>query len=465
MNESTPDPKAEGSASDDSTNVTPKLPRPPVERLLSPARQFMQIESASGIILLAVTVIALVLANTAAADWYKSVWKTPVLLEIGSLVIKGDLGHLIVNDGLMVIFFFVVGLEIKREIIMGELREFRKAMLPVVAAVGGMVVPALIYAAMQMGQPGLRGWAIPMATDIAFVVGFLALFGPRIPFSLKIMLLTLAIADDLGAVLVIAVVYTDTLAWDWIGIAALGFGIVLMMNAIGVRAVSVYFVVGIGIWLAIYKSGVHATVAGVLLGLITPARAWIGDETLLKMLTSLRSSVEKSNTDVQSVQKDLRQFQFVAREVVSPLQRLENMLHPWMAFGIMPLFALANAGVKLDVGQLANPVAIAVAMGLALGKPIGILLACWLAVRYRLSDLPAGVSWPMMAGAACLGGIGFTMSLFINSLAFTGAEFQSSLVAGKIGTMTGSLISAILATIIFLVVLWRKKRVKSSDMN
>jgi Na+:H+ antiporter, NhaA family len=395
------------------------------------------------------------LANSPAADWFAGIWKTTVSLSIGGVTLAGDVGHLIVNDGLMTLFFFVVGLEIKREMVHGEFRDARKALLAVFAALGGVVVPAAIYLALQWGEPGQRGWAIPMATDIAFVVGLLALFGKRVPFGLKILLLSLAIVDDLVAVLIIAVVFTETLAWSWLALAASAFGIVYIFNRIGVRPVSVYVVIGVFIWLAFLQSGVHPTVAGVLLGLLTPAHAWLGRQTFADILTVTWSRITREISDGDEPPADVERAQFAAREAVSPLQRLEHGLHPWVAFLIMPLFALANAGVPLSLSSLGDPVSVAVAAGLAIGKPVGILLLCLLAVRSGLTRLPDGVTWHMLAGGACLAGIGFTMALFINALAFPIADFAAKEAAGKIGTLTGSLVSAVLGATVLLSALRR----------
>ncbi|HEX6324087.1 MAG TPA: Na+/H+ antiporter NhaA, partial [Vicinamibacterales bacterium] len=260
------------------------LPVAPVDRWLAPVTRFLHIEAASGIVLLACTAAALALANSPAAGWFAAIWKTPVSLALGPFTLAGDVGHLIVNDGLMTIFFFVVGLEVKREIVHGELRDPRKALLPVFAALGGVMVPAGIYLFLQWGEPGQRGWAIPMATDIAFVVGLLALFGRRVPFGLKILILSLAIVDDIVAVLIIALVFTETIAWGWLGLAAAAFALVAGLNRAGVRSIAMYVLIGVWIWLAFLQSGVHPTVAGVLLGLMTPARAWIGRETLGEVL-------------------------------------------------------------------------------------------------------------------------------------------------------------------------------------
>ncbi|VTS08254.1 Na+/H+ antiporter NhaA [Tuwongella immobilis] len=435
------------------TPDSPRLPDRPVDQLLVPVRRFLHVESASGVLLVICTVIALILANSAWASAFYAIWKTPVSLTFGSFVLEGDLGHLVINDGLMTIFFFVVGLEVKREIVAGELNDPRKALLPVVGALGGTVAPALIFLLQQWGEPGQRGWAIPMATDIAFVVGVLAMFGQRVPFGLKIFLLTLAIVDDLVAVLIIALVFNKAIAWGWLLVAVAGFIITMLFNRIGVRAVPVYVVVGAFIWLGFLKAGIHPTVAGVMLGLLTPSTAWIGRATFFDVFTAKWNQLRGADKQAsEPLPVDVEKLQLLARESVSPLHRLEMGLHPWVAFGIMPIFALANAGVKLDLSSLSHPVSIAVASGLFIGKPLGILSFCAVAVWLGLTRLPEGVTWRMLTAGACLAGIGFTMALFLNSLAFGSDEsFRSMELAGKIGTLSGSLMSVILGSVLLLL--------------
>lgn len=430
------------------------LPQARLERWLSPIRRFMRVESAGGIVLLACTAVALVLANSPAAEWFDQVLHMNVELVIGTFRLGGELGHFVINDGLMAVFFFVVGLEIKRELVAGELNELRKALLPVFAAAGGMLIPALIFAALQWGQEGQRGWAVPMATDIAFVVGVLALFGPRVPFSLKILVLSLAIVDDLGAVLIIAFGYTEKLSWVWLLPAAAGLVLTYLLNRLGVRRVGVYFVVGFGVWLAVYKSGVHPTVAGVLLGLMTPSVAWVGDRSFFGAIGELWDRLRGCRPGDEERLANLDLMRFTARESVPPLDRLMLALHPWVAFFIMPVFALANAGVVFGVGDLLEPVALAVAAGLVIGKPIGVLLFCWASMKLGLTKMPEGVTWPLMIGAACLAGIGFTMALFLNHLSFS--EVAALEAAGKMGTLVGSLISALIGATV-LVVAIRKR--------
>ncbi|MDB5313888.1 MAG: nhaA [Gemmataceae bacterium] len=429
------------------------LPDPPVRRLVRPLARFLRIESASGAVLLACTVVALVLANSPAAGWYHAFWHTPLRLQVGPFALAGDLGHLAVNDVLMTVFFFVVGLEIKRELVAGELQEPRKAVLPVVAAVGGMLAPAAVYLALIAGKPGGRGWGIPMATDIAFVVGVLTLLGRRVPLGLKILLLSLAIADDIGAVLVIAVFYSTGLHPFMLLLALGGLCLAAILTELGVRSTRVYVLVGVGVWLAVYQSGVHPTVAGVLLGLLTPSGTWVSRAALRLALTDVAAGLRDDGADEVGAE-DLRLLSFAARESVSPLDRLETQLHPWVGFVVMPLFALANAGVEVTPAALTDPVAVAVALGLFLGKPVGIVLTSWLAVRLGLAELPRGVTWGMMVGGGALAGIGFTMSLFVAGLALD----PEHLAAGKVGTLTGSVCGAAVGVVILAVALRRAPR-------
>lgn len=421
----------------------------PIDRWVQPFVRFLHIQSASGIVLLLCTAAALYLANSRWAEAFATFWETKAAVSIGGFELRESLAHW-VNDGLMTLFFFVVGLEIKRELVTGELREPRKAALPAVAALGGMVVPATLFLLLQKGQPGESGWGVPMATDIAFVVGILALLGPRVPAGLKILLLALAIVDDIGAVLVIALFYTAEVSLAALGAAAAGFGLTYLFNLLGVRRVSIYVVLGVGIWLAFLESGIHPTVAGVLLGLLTPASAWVGDQGLLDVLEeSYRRIRGESGTRSSERQDALGEIRMAARESIAPLERLESSLHPWVAFLIMPVFALANAGVRVEPAALGHPVAVAVAIGLVLGKPLGIVFFSWLAVRFGLARLPRGVTWSIMLGAGCLGGVGFTMSLFIANLGLPG----DLLDAGKIGVLTGSAISAAIGALLLLLFL------------
>lgn len=424
-------------------DLEPVLPSSPIWRWSAPVRRFLAIESSSGLLLVFCTFIALGLANSPWSSQFAAIWELPCYIGIGDWGLKKDLLH-VINDGLMTVFFFVIGLEIKREIVSGELRDLRQAVLPVVAAIGGMVIPALVYIGLrdvlQIDASASRGWAIPMATDIAFVVGILALFGNRVPFSLRVLLLTLAIVDDLGAILIIAFVFTETLLWSALGVGAAALALTWWMNRVGVRHVGLYVVVGSIAWVAVLKAGVHPTVAGVILGLMTPARAWIESSALAEILGRLQGKLEIRDQPASLAAPTIRRAQFAVQESISPLERLEYLLHPWMAFVIMPIFALANAGVEIQFAAITEPVAIAIAAGLALGKPIGILVACGLAVLLRIARLPDGISWGILAGGGALSGIGFTMSLFLAGLALP----TEMLDAGKIGTLMGSLVSTVL---------------------
>jgi len=418
----------------------PELPKGPVHRLLSPVTLFLRIEAASGVLLLAAAVAALILVNSPWSEAFLAFWRMPVGVTLGDYTITEKLQHWI-NDGLMVIFFFVIGLEVKRELVTGELRNPRQAAMPLAAALGGMVVPAGIYLAMQADGEGAKGWGIPMATDIAFVVGCLALLGSRVPQGFRVMLLSLAIVDDIGAILVIVAGYTDAIGWTALGLGAGGVALCLVMARVGVRSIPVYTMVGLLIWFAFHESGVHATLAGVILGLITPARSHIqvgmaGDivEAVGRYFTG--ASAEPAITKLGALEHAHR----AGRETVSPVERLETMLHPWVGFVILPIFALANAGVPIQITDFAEPVPVAVMVALLVGKPVGVLLTSWLAAKAGIASLPEGVSWTMLLAGGMLCGIGFTMSIFIAGLAFRSEV--PLLNSAKVGVLTASLISA-----------------------
>lgn len=419
------------------------------KRLLRSFDAFVQTDVAGGVLLLFATVAALVWANSRWAPGYFDLWQIPLTIGAGPWVLSKPL-LLWINDGLMAVFFFVVGLEIKREILAGELSSPRQAALPLFAALGGMVVPALLYLAFNVGTPGVSGWGIPMATDIAFALGILRLLGKRVPLSLKIFLTALAIVDDLGAVLVIAFFYTSTISWINLGIGALFLFLLMGANRAGIRHPLVYAVLGIGgLWLAFLLSGVHATVAGVLAAFAIPARNRIhAGEFLGKGKDLLREFEEaapasRGSFATREQQSALYGLERSCEEVQPPLQRLEHAFHPWVSFLIMPLFALANAGVSLReelLAALGHPVALGIAAGLMLGKPAGIFLFSWLSVKMRIAVLPANVRWHELFGIGCLGGIGFTMSLFIASLAFGESEVLS---LSKIGILLSSTLMGI----------------------
>jgi len=367
-----------------------------------PFQEFFRLESASGILLAAFTLLALAWANSPWKESYEAVWNTEVSIGFGSAVLSKTLLHWI-NDGFMTVFFLLVGLEIKRELLIGELAEIKKATLPIAAALGGMVVPALIYIAINHQTSTVSGWGVPMATDIAFSLGVLTLLGKRIPYQLKIFLTAFAIVDDLGAVLVIAIFYTSEISFVALGATGTLLVALQVLNKRGVRRLLPYLLVGLLLWLAVLKSGVHATVAGVMLAMTIPAR---------------RHS--EKNTEG------------------TPLQTLEHALHPWVSFIIMPVFALSNAGVGLSAQLLStilHPIGLGIILGLLLGKQIGITLFSWLAVRTGIASLPTSVRWLHVYGASLLGGIGFTMSLFIAVLAFGEGHLLS---IAKIGVLIAS---------------------------
>ncbi|GBC90305.1 MAG: Na+/H+ antiporter NhaA [Fimbriimonadales bacterium] len=417
----------------------------PIERLLSPFQQFARRSTAGGIVLLACAIAALLWANSPLADAYFRLWNTPVEVRFGNLINLNKPLLLWINDGLMAIFFFLVGMEIKRELLVGELASFKKASLSVAAAIGGMVAPALIYTALNWGTENLRGWGIPMATDIAFALGALALLGTRAPTALKVFLTALAIVDDLGAVLVIAIFYTENLKIGFLGYALLVWGLMIGANRLGVRSALAYFLMGLVMWFFMLKSGVHATVAGVLAAMAIPVRSRIDPAHYVRCVREYLGRFEKPYTEAQIIldseqQSAVEAIERASLRVQSPLQRLEHQLHYPVAFLIMPIFALANAGVALggDAAiQWDSRVIWGVVLGLLLGKPIGIVGASWLAVRLGIAQLPKGIGWVHLWGVGFLAGIGFTMALFIAQLAFA----KETLDLAKIGILLGSALS------------------------
>jgi NhaA family Na+:H+ antiporter len=419
------------------------------ERVTAPLHRFMGSAPAGGIVLLACAAIAMAWANSPWAHSYHALWDTPLTVAIGTSGARLTL-HEVINDGLMAVFFFLVGLEIKREVLVGELASLRHAALPVSAALGGMLVPAVLFIALNAGGEGSAGWGIPMATDIAFALGVLALLGDRVPASLRVFLSALAIADDMGAVLVIALFYSGGVAWGALLAAAGLLALSALANVAGVRAPWAYALIGVALWAAVLVSGVHATVAGVLLALTIPSRTRIDEGAFLRgarrTLEDFHDARDPERTVLSSRahQEALHRLEELTEQAQPPLARLEHGLHGIVTFGIMPLFALANAGVPLGgAGTLiGSPVAIGVMLGLVLGKPIGISLAAWLAVRSGVAVRPDGASWRLIHGVSWLGGIGFTMSLFIAGLAFGSAA--PLLTAAKLGTFVASVIAGTL---------------------
>lgn len=413
----------------------------PGRRLPRAVQHFLHTESAGGIVLLVGAVVALVWANSPWASSYESLWTTELAFELGPLRLSEDLRHW-VNDGLMALFFFVIGLEIKREFVHGELRDPRTAALPALAALGGMVVPAGLYLLVTGDGVGGNGWGIPMATDIAFALGVVALLGRRVPASLKLFLLTLAIVDDIGAILVIAVAYTSSL--DLVALAGAGAGLVgvVALRRADVTWVPIYVAVGTGVWLATLVSGVHATIAGVALGLLTPACSLAPSAVAREWAQDLAD--EPSPGELVGMTR-------LAKESVSVAERLAHQLHPFTSFVVVPLFALANAGVVLSGGAFSAPgtgaVAAGVVLGLVVGKVMGISAFSWLAVRLGWGTLPADSGWGQLVGIATLAGIGFTVSLFIAGLAFDDPELVA---AAKVGILAASAIAAAIGSLVLI---------------
>lgn len=421
-----------------------KIENKPIDLILEPVLRFMHVESSGGIVLFIAMLIALFLANSGFSESYSALWKAKIGFVFGPVHFTHSIKHWI-SDGLMAIFFFVVGLEVKRELVMGELQDLKSALLPVAAALGGMIIPAAIYLFFMVGQPGTEGWGIPMATDIAFVVGILAILGKRIPKTLRVFLLSLAIADDIGAILVIAIGYTETIYLNPLLLSAIGLGVIFLFKKAGIRSLLIYTVLGIIVWLGFHESGVHATIAGVILGLMTPATSTISSGEFSKILqkaSAIFHGEEWKKTDDKA--EKVRIFEKETRETVSPLQYLENAIHPWSGFFIMPIFALANAGVQINLESVTSPLAVAIMGGLVLGKPLGIVFASWIAVRLYLKKLPEGLTWRLIVGGGFLAGIGFTMALFIANLALPVHLVDDAkvgiLLASFLAVLTGVLI-------------------------
>ncbi len=418
-------------------------------RFVRPLLRFTHVEAAGGVVLLVAAAIAMIWANSPWAESYTTFWETHLTIQLGPIHFDESLKH-VVNDGLMVIFFFVVGLEIKRELVVGELQDMKRAALPAVAALGGMIAPALIYIAFVSGTGGeaLQGWGIPMATDIAFSVGVISLLGSRVSVSAKLFLLALAIADDIGAIIVIAIFYTSDLSIVWLIEGVVLIGMVWLAQRVNVRSILFYVVVGLFVWYFVFESGVHATLAGVALGLMTPAVAYIADEDFKQRGRRIldRYDMDAASTRARErIDADAMELSAIAKESVSPLDRLETALHPWSSFVVVPLFALANAGVRfagIDVAAaVTSSVSLGVAFGLVVGKIVGITAATFLAVRFGLGVLPKRTGWRDIVGLGALAGIGFTVSLFITELAFTDEVLSD---AAKLGIFIGSTVAGVI---------------------
>lgn len=430
----------------DRVHVVPGTTRPRAVRVLvRPVQAFVQVEAAGGIVLVAAAIIALLWANSPWPESYTDFWHTTLAADLGFTSLSLDL-HGVVNDGAMALFFFIVGLEIKRELVSGELASPRRAALPVFAAVGGMVLPAGIYLLFNAGHESSHGWGIPMATDIAFALGVLALLGPRVPFALKVFLLALAIVDDLGAIAVIAVFYSESVALEPVLWGAGVVAAILLLRSAGVRDFGPYAVLGVLLWLAVYKSGIHATIAGVILAALTPAREPLAKEDFEPLATGLIAQYRESREagDEEGRRAALGALFSLEAARTSPLDRLEHALHVWASFVVVPVFALANSGLDLSETPpwevASSRVGLGVFLGLLVGKFFGVLAGAWLSVRLGLATLPDGVRWRHLAPIGVLAGIGFTVALFVSGLAFDRPEFEAE---AKSGIFAASVVAGI----------------------
>jgi NhaA family Na+:H+ antiporter len=421
--------------------------------VVRPLQRILARETAGGALMLLAAAVAIVWANSPWSASYFDLWRTPLRIELGEVL---HLDHLSlqtwVNDALMTIFFLLVGVEIKREAVHGGLRDLRSVALPVIAALGGMVVPAAIYAALTAGEPGGNGWGVPMATDIAFAVGVVTLAGRRVPIAAKVFLLTLAVADDIGAIVVIAVFYTSDLSFGWLAVAVVGLGFIWLLKRGDVQALAPYLAVGAFVWLALLESGVHATLVGVALGLLTPAwplrsprRFPVSARRLLDQIEASYYDRVLTEEEFQEGEQRIAEVARLAMHTTSPLERLERSLGPWVAFFIVPVFALANAGVGLSGdavrGITSDPVTVGVILGLVAGKTIGVFGASALAVKLGIGKLPEGTTWRHMLGLAVCAGVGFTVALFVTSISFTDPAVAA---AAKVGILVGSSIAGAL---------------------
>jgi len=428
------------------------LPKTPIEKIIAPVSRFVHLEYTSGIVLLISVVVAIIWANSAFGESYHHLWETHFKVGLGQHVLDKPL-HIWINDGLMALFFFVIGLELKREFMEGELSTFSKAILPMTAALGGMLVPAGIYVLFNLGSNAQHGWGIPMATDIAFALALLSMAGKHIPASIKVFLSALAVADDLGAVLVIAFFYTGSVNFIALGIAGLFLLLLVIGNAMGIRNSAFYLIVGIVVWIGFLLSGVHATLAGVLVAFTIPARTRIDEHVYSSALRRLSDDFDReipnnSSLTTPGQHRTIRQVKDLSTAAETPLQKIEHALHPYVAFLIMPLFALANSGIMIGAdffSAIVNPVSAGVIVGLVVGKFTGIMLFCYMMVKLGFAGLPEGATWRQMTGISLLAGIGFTMSLFISGLAFPDPHLADQ---AKYGILIASVTAGLLGTLV-----------------
>ncbi|MDN3240694.1 Na+/H+ antiporter NhaA [Glycomyces tritici] len=433
--------------------------RRPLARYVGrPAAEFLTIEPAAGVVLVVCAVVAMLWANSPWAASYEAVWGLDITFAFGDFALHHTLQDWI-NDGLMAIFFFVVGVEIKSEIVSGELSNPRNAVPPIAAAVGGMAAPALIYVALNAGTPGEGGWGIPMATDIAFAVGILALFGSRIPSAARIFLLTLAIVDDLGAIAVIAIFYTDDVSMAWLGAAGALIALAILLRVLNVWSGPVYLVIGVLLWVAMLESGVHATIAGVVMGLIISARPLLDPQIA-------HARAQEMAKDGLTAEETEQLVKF-ARDAVPPTERVQARNHRFSSFVVLPLFALANAGVALSSDLFAtamtSTVTLGIILGLVVGKLVGITAVTWIVVKLGWGRMPTGTTWPLLAAIAMVAGIGFTVALFITELAFRGGDAALLTDEGKIGVLCASFLAALIGALAVHLTAPKTPRTEDAD--
>jgi NhaA family Na+:H+ antiporter len=429
-----------------------------------PLAKFIKLETSSSIILFLATISALILANSPIGESFLGFWNNYITISLPGLELSKPAIKWI-NDGLMVIFFFLIGLEIKRELIAGELNDFKKASLPLFAAIGGMIVPAVLFTILNFGQAGSEGWGIPIAADIAFTLGILQLLGKRVPIGLKVFLMAFAIIDDLGAVLVIAFFYSTNLAWGYIGIALILIAILFLLSIKGYYSKYFFFIVGLIVWVLFLKSGIHATIAGVLLALTIPIKrktnttSFFNDvkDALNMFVADCDNNKEETNLLTANQLTAVEEIEDLAEKTAPPLQYLEHSLHGWVSYLIMPLFAFANAGVVFSFGGESNfTLSTNIALSMIFGNALGIFIFSYLSIKLKISELPQNVTFKMLGGISILGGLGFTMSLFINSLAFTD---QTLIDSAKMGVLIGSVVAGLISYLVL------KAALKGAEKN
>ena len=433
------------------------LPKEFINKLSNPIYNFLHIEALGGIVLFIFITIALILSNSQWADSFKAIWEVNLGIHIGHYELSKSIKEWL-NDGLMTLFFFLISLELKRYFAFGGLAKFREGMFATLAAIGGMLVPVIFYVILQWGRPEVLSWGTVMVTDTAFVIGALAILGSRINKSLRIFLLSLAIVDDVCSILVVTFFYSHHLYWLVI-ILAIGVLIIIrLMTVMGIRSLKIYFIIGCIIWLLFDFSGIHATITGVILGLMTPSRRWINDKRLYNILNNVTSHpIEKQDGSDTKDRNTLHLAEVAVRESLSPIERLIIVLHPWVNFIILPLFILANASISLSFKNINSYLIFSIFIAFVLGKPIGVLLFSWLAIVTKIAAFPSDLNWRLLTGGAILAGAGFTMALFIANLAFT-EQFSNSI---KLAILLSSGFSILVGLFYLLIYSSIKKQKKS----